>query len=400
MKKALLLVFLLLLSSPLRAWDEADHQRITALALEEVSAEWKLDQPVEVRPLSSFLNKLAKIRPGLSDPKRFAAYLKINPEINLEREEESVAGKNLLTPAEILSQYALDPDDGRDQNLFQMDEKGVPHYIYPDQKWFGAMKGGNSQAFRHLEKPPFSLKHPGSTFGVPPWAVGEATQRAEIYFQLSQLAFSLDENYWGWRFLAGSLHYLEDLHQPYHAGQVTPSFLLRGLGSYWTWGRKTDGFMGTFSHLVSNSHRFYESYVSMKPNSSSFRKEVLGALKGTDHPVLNGSVKELALQVRDRSNRLFPTLMTSISDATSPVLFSPYWFKSARDDHDDPEKFLDKNKPDYAESVQKVFEITKDRFESMGKVIRTVVDAALKNKKESSEELLKKLDRLLQPTSS
>jgi hypothetical protein len=44
--------------------------------------------------------------------------------------------------------------------------------------------------------------------------------RIELFVRLSSLAFATEHPYWGWRFLAWSLHYLQDLTQPYHAKAV------------------------------------------------------------------------------------------------------------------------------------------------------------------------------------
>ncbi len=45
---------------------------------------------------------------------------------------------------------------------------------------------------------------------------GAAPQRANHFFEMSKVAFERDDNYWGFRFAARAIHYLEDLSQPYH----------------------------------------------------------------------------------------------------------------------------------------------------------------------------------------
>ena len=50
--------------------------------------------------------------------------------------------------------------------------------------------------------------------------------RIHLYKTLSELAFSLGHDYWGWRFMGWGLHYLADLTQPYHA-QALP-----GVGTF------------------------------------------------------------------------------------------------------------------------------------------------------------------------
>lgn len=387
MIRILPLFLTLLFPQELPAWDGSDHQTMGRLALEEVSKDWGLDVPVEVQPLQSLLNKLAPLRTEWSDARHFSDSLKINPKANLEKVVAPAEGKAFLTPLEILSDYSIDPDDGRDQDL---------PLLSPDQKWFGVMIGPNSQAFRHIEKPPFRIRHPLSTFGFPLRAVGEATVRAEIYFQASLLAFSLDEPYWGWRLLANSLHYIQDLHQPYHAGQITPGLLARGLWATLRWGWREKGFMGTMSHVVSNSHRFYESYVSQPGNGDQgIKREALQALRGSETSGFVGTVQDLARKIRDESNLKFPAIICAVTEISDSILFSSYDFKSDMERADDPSQFLKKG-PDFERANRRIFEITRERFQSAGRAIRTVVHAAIEGRRtKNAEEILKAMDRLL-----
>lgn len=395
---SLLLLVALLLPATAFGWNETDHQAMARLALSDVAASWKLDQKVPVRPLQSLLDKLQKLRPELGDAWHFSDYLKINPKTNLEHEDPAVKGKRLLPPLDILSFYSTDPDDGRDQDLFIRDKQGNPQFVYPDQKWFGIMTGPDSQAFRHIEKPPFRFRSAASTFGLPFRAVGEATQRAEIYFQLSLLAFSLNEEYWGWRFLAGALHYLQDLHQPYHSGQITPNLLSKCFGAYLSWGHKQYGwlgFVGTCAHLVSNSHRFYENYLAAPQGFDRGAKEkALQSVKGKDETAFPDSVRELAIQIRDASNLRFPELVTAVNQATTDALLSAHRFEK-EDWESEPEKFLKRGR-EFEAANQKIFEVTRERFQSAGRVIRTVIRAAIaKRTLEKQEEALQRLDFLL-----
>ena len=394
------LIALLLAFFPLtgHAWNESDHLMMTRTALEDVADDWNLQTPCEVRPLSSLLEKISRLGPKLHEASAWAHYLRVNPRTNFEALPPDLQGRTELSPLTILTLASIDPDDGRDQDL---------PYTSPDQKWFGSPKGSNSQAFRHIEKPPFLWRHPVSTFGFPFRALGEPTRRAEIYTQASLLAFSLEEPYWGWRLLGGALHYLEDLHQPYHAGQITPELLFRGLWSYLSWGRKNDGLMGTFAHLISNSHRFYESYVALPQGEDHGVKEAsLMALRGKDYerlPLGPGTIQTLAVRIRDESNRVFPPLIRAVSQATTAALKGPYNFNSDARGGDNPSQFLQKG-PGFEEVNRRIFQITRDRFESAGKVIRSVIHQGIRaktvNLSAKPEERLHQLDSLLYPTSS
>lgn len=342
------------------------------------------------------MTKLGKIHPELGDRWHWKDFLQINQGTPLENLPKRFKNRDSLTPLEILTFASTDPDDGRDQDLFIRDGEGRPQYAYRDQFWFGSVQGPNSQAFRHIENPPFNIRHPLATIGLPFRSLGEATRRAEIYFQASQLAFALEEPYWGWRLLGGSFHYLQDLHQPYHAGLITPSFILKGLKVYLDWGREKLGLLPTFAHLVSNSHRAYESFVSFPPaNYQKLKKAALKQAQGTDHPPLPNSVHQLALQVRDQSNLALPTLFDGITEVGDPILLSPYKLSDHPEDMKNPVKLIQKD-PKLDPLKKELFEITSGRFESCGEVLRTVTHEALEQKKKANaKELLNKLADLL-----
>lgn len=387
------ILILVLFPLSLLAWNGPDHQLIGRHALKQVKSDFRLGLPVKAAPLSFLLKKLPL---EIGDRWHFSNWLGIDPEIDIEKPVPELRSKAEVTPLEILSYYAIDPDDGRDQNLFDRDKKGRPIARTPDQKWFGALEGPNSQAFRHIEKPPFSFKNPKSTFGFPFRSVGEASRRAEIWFQLSQLAFELGEDYWGWRFLANSFHYLQDLHNPYHAGQITPKMLGKGLIAYWNWGRRDEGFVGTLARLISNSHRFFESYVATpNGNDERMKQEALLALEQSDlRPV--SSVEELAREIRDESNRLFPDLLNAVTEATDPRLLGPYPFKSDGIEADNPIEFL-KKEGSFREANRTIFKITRDRFTAAGTVMRSVVKKSIDERgKKSPDELIDKLNQILE----
>jgi hypothetical protein len=411
-RKRLILAIVVWSLLPLRnalGWNLGDHRELAKRAVEDVAKDWGLDQPCDVHPLSAFLEKLKPLREELGDPWQFSRYLKINPKVDIGTQESlrfaegSPKGAKALTPQEILFLYATDADDGRDQDLFVRDETGAPRAMFPDEKWFGAFQGPNSQAFRHIEKPPFRLRHPITTFGIPLRSVGEASLRAEIYFQLSRLAFSLKEDYWGWRFLAGGLHYLQDLHQPYHAGQITPVLFKQGLGILLSWGGKEKGFMGSFAHVVSNSHRFFETYLDQSGGRNDVLKEdALEAARGSDVAPLPGSIQDLARSVRDASNLLYAPLSEAIAMMTGDSLAGRTEFYSDGDKtriNSDPKDFI-REGPAFEDANKKVFGIVKDRFASAGRVTRAYVQALLEAKKNpvKPEEILSGLDDLLGET--
>ena len=400
--RRLLIAFALVASPTItRGWNGPDHQAIGRIALQEVAREWGLDRPVPVRPLESLLKKLllcmdsssmgivrgrAGSPPDFSepsgcasgeriDPWHFADWLKINPAIDIERPVPEMTSKKAATPLEILSYYSIDPDDGRDQDLFVRDEKGKPHARFRDQKWFGALAGANSQAFRHMEKPPFSFRHPIATFGFPFRGVGEATRRCKIWCLASELAFAHGEEYWGWRFLANALHYLQDLHQPFHAGQITPGILIRGLGAWpFGWGY-SKGFMGTFAQLMSNTHRFFESFIAQPGSRDQGKKDrALFALRGKETPPLPDDPLQLAIAARDASNRLFPPTVNAVIRMAKPELLGGREFRSDPPAADDPLSFI-REGTDAAN--RRLYAIVNERFGAAGQSLRTAVRMAI-----------------------
>lgn len=386
-------VFSFILPSVVLAWNGSDHQAMGRLSLEEVASDWGLKNSVPVHPLRSLLDKLP---PERGDGWHFAEWLGINPAIDLEKPVPELEGRPSATPLEILSFYSIDPDDGRDQDLLVRNERGEVRPRYPDQRWFGGVEGPNSQAFRHIEKPPFNWRNPTATFGFPLRAVGEATRRAEIWYQLSLLAFSLGEDYWGWRFLANSFHYLQDLHNPYHSAQVTPSLLLQGILGYLQWGHRKKGLIGTTAHLVANSHRYFEAYVAVGGIDPPLKEPTLRALGGSDLMELpTTSVKEIATGVRDQANRLFPDLVALVSRLSDPKLRGSYEFRSDPPDADDPLKFVTLG-PETTRINHRLFEVTEGQFQSVGRVLRTMTRLSLDSRAtESPEVWLKKVNSLL-----
>jgi hypothetical protein len=84
--------------------------------------------------------------------------------------------------------------------------------------------------------------------------------RVHQFSTLSALAFRTGHSYWGWRFAGLSLHYLQDLTQPYHASLAPGESTLKLL---WANALGMAGFSGPKNNLVvllSNRHLALEKY--------------------------------------------------------------------------------------------------------------------------------------------
>lgn len=112
-----------------------------------------------------------------------------NPEFVIKYVDEKIGEK--VKASDILIKYSDEPDWDLDTNL----------NLNKIQK----LTGG-SQGYRHMYVSVFG----GLLRG------GVAPQRANHFFEISKVAFKKGDNYWGFRFAARAIHYLEDLSQPYH----------------------------------------------------------------------------------------------------------------------------------------------------------------------------------------
>jgi len=194
-------------ASPAHAW--GDHRALTREILGDVP--W-LSSPefrqIEVTPYRYAEDDKTSYAPGYQP-------------IYIDR----LVGER-TTAREILLRYVDEPDWGMDDGLS----------LSPLQDLAGGSKGFRHQRYYYLG-------------GV--LRVGDAHGRAEHFYRMSKLAFGKGDTYWGFRFLARSLHYLEDMGQPLH----TRPFRMRQIPQA--------GFSpAKLTHLASNYHHYYEAWVS------------------------------------------------------------------------------------------------------------------------------------------
>jgi len=117
---------------------------------------------------------------------------------------------------EVLCTFSDEPDWGMDQDLFSVAEYGyVP---WP----FGPKHGKSSQAPFHMAFLHENLLIKALLPGLRRSFMGE---RILLFFALARLAMNSGFTYWGWRFGAWAMHYLQDLTQPYHATAIPPAKL-------------------------------------------------------------------------------------------------------------------------------------------------------------------------------
>ena len=84
--------------------------------------------------------------------------------------------------------------------------------------------------------------------------------RAHQFATLSSLAFRTRHAYWGWRFAGLSLHYLQDLTQPYHASLAPGESSVRLIGAQTLSMAGMPGMKKDMVVLLSNRHLVLEKY--------------------------------------------------------------------------------------------------------------------------------------------
>ncbi|OGD15022.1 hypothetical protein A2V47_02385 [Candidatus Atribacteria bacterium RBG_19FT_COMBO_35_14] len=147
---------------------------------------------------------------------------KYNPKFVIKYVEGEIGRKT--NASDILINYSDEPDWDLDTNL--------------ELNKLQALTGG-SQGYRHMYFSVFAglLK------------AGDAPKRASHFFEMSKIAFGKGDNYWGFRFAARAVHYLEDLSQPYHAYPVPLRVLFKKFFN-----------IKKITILATNAHYGYEDF--------------------------------------------------------------------------------------------------------------------------------------------
>lgn len=145
-----------------------------------------------------------------------------NPGFVMKYIEGEIGGKTKAS--DILINYSDEPDWDLDTNL--------------NLNKMQALTGG-SQGYRHMYFSVFAglLK------------AGEATKRTNHFFEMSKIAFGKGDNYWGFRFAARAIHYLEDISQPYHTYPAPLDVLFKKFFN-----------VKKLTVLVTNAHYGYEDF--------------------------------------------------------------------------------------------------------------------------------------------
>ncbi|MGQ9855680.1 MAG: hypothetical protein ACUVQF_03015 [Fervidobacterium sp.] len=101
------------------------------------------------------------------------------------------------------------------------------------------------------------------------------------FLRMSKNAFNKGDTYWGYRFLAYALHYLEDLMQPYHVRPGTVPEMITYL---------FDGRMKTF---LRNAHSAYDDYMTFLLYFSDYKHDFRELIKSSKPLILPVSDEQL-----------------------------------------------------------------------------------------------------------
>lgn len=295
-----------------RSWNT--HALLTRAALKSVS-EPRLSENVEVVGIGEFISQaerdfvaiieeygrrislragvpVRKNEPGTnaSGTHGFLSALKLNPSVSLlhvrvlSPEEASSAAAHdasrngppggmyvplsegdTISAREVLAAFSDEPDWGMDQDLYPIRDYGY------GPAPFGRETGKSSQAPFHMA---FLHESPILTAIIPSLRRSFMEERIRVFFALARAAFAHRVKYWGWRFTAWAMHYLQDLTQPYHARPfpVPLAPVLKRL----VLNRDPRAIMLEATDYLKNRHILFEAIVHFMLN------EV--AKKSRDHP--------------------------------------------------------------------------------------------------------------------
>lgn len=176
-----------------------------------------------------------------------------------------------IEPWKVLLLYSTEPDLNPDCDLD----------LNKNQRLTGGSHGWRHMQFRLL----------GRTFGIAP-------ESFRINMNFAQTAFDRDNDYWGWRYLSRSAHYLADLGNPFHVKVLPGWMLLKNILS-----------THKLYKIVSSVHQGYEAYAQwrFREGFPSFKDALLnGAHEGQ---TTNNSLEELLVsymhEAEKRHNEIF-----------------------------------------------------------------------------------------------
>lgn len=129
------------------------------------------------------------------------------------------------------------------------------------------------------------------------------------FLKISKEAFKNGDEYWGYRFLAYALHYLEDLMQPYHVRPGTVPELIRFI-----FDKKTRIFLR-------NAHSTYDVYMTFLLHSSKYREEFRQMIRDAKPLILPVSDEQLIYEAIMYSYSAFFDIHAEVKKVFGQILY-------------------------------------------------------------------------------
>ncbi len=148
--------------------------------------------------------------------------------------------------------------------------------------------------------------------------------RSYQYSTLAALAFRTGHPYWGWRFTGLSLHYLQDLTQPYHASLAPGESTFKLLGANALAMAGMTGMKDNMVILLSNRHLVLEKYqretmeaAAQSKQDSALEKALHNTDKDASYPEWNESYLRdiVSTQAAAAGPQLVQTLLATMPPA-------------------------------------------------------------------------------------
>lgn len=188
-----------------------------------------------------------------------------------------------VAPLAVVATASDEPDYGLDINLWE-DSPSEWGKVYG----FGKLPFGNP-ALSYATQAPFHMGYFHEDrilyLAAPFLKRTFPLLRAYQYWSLAALAFRTGHPYWGWRFAGLSLHYLQDLTQPYHAHLAPGESTLKLLGTNVLAMAGITGPKDDMIVLLSNRHLSVEKYQKELLYGAAHKQQdtaIEKALRNTD----------------------------------------------------------------------------------------------------------------------
>jgi hypothetical protein len=237
---------------PAHAWEKHASLMPSILAHLPVDVAAKLDQPLPA-PCPEDDQRIYD---------RLAIELKLNPKAQVQATDFTACAKGRpVTGRTILAAFVDEPDHGMDRDIPGPREDFDPQDV---AKWMGGTSGPTSAGFRHMHFGGWQLWHPIKTFQIPPGAIGYAPDRAALMARKARELLQKGgvEAAWGYRVLAWSIHYLQDLAQPFHAVQIPHLNMVPWYAILrWPPGEGFADLVSETTRTIANYHWAYEQYT-------------------------------------------------------------------------------------------------------------------------------------------